>query len=123
MVGYDAVSGQSRYDFGVTELMGGLGLVPILVGAFVVSEIFMQIELMRSGKDPSVLVPHSSKPEDNKLSWPEFIRCFPTIIRSSGLGAAIGPDAGNRIRSGLLYCLRGGKTQSPPSRGVGQRSH
>jgi putative tricarboxylic transport membrane protein len=121
MVGYDAVSGISRYDFGVTELMGGLGLVPILVGAFVVSEIFMQIEMIRSGKDPGVLVPSSSKPDDNRLSWPEFIRCLPTIIRSSGLGAAIGlmPGIGSAVACFIAYGEEKRRARRPEEWGKG----
>ena len=36
-VGMDGVTGTPRFDFGVTELLGGLNFIPIMIGMFAVS--------------------------------------------------------------------------------------
>ena len=42
-VGLDPVSGVTRFTFGNVDLVGGLGLVPVLIGMFAVSEIFRYV--------------------------------------------------------------------------------
>jgi putative tricarboxylic transport membrane protein len=43
-VGTDTVSGTARFGFGVTELMDGIGLVPVVMGLFGISEMLLNIE-------------------------------------------------------------------------------
>ena len=43
-VGMDAVSGSTRFTFGVTDLMDGVGLVPLVMGLFGISEILLNLE-------------------------------------------------------------------------------
>jgi putative tricarboxylic transport membrane protein len=38
-IGIDLMSGHARYTFGVTELLGGVSFVPMLIGMFAISEI------------------------------------------------------------------------------------
>ena len=38
-VGLDVVSGQPRFTFGSTELLGGIHFIPALIGMFAVSEV------------------------------------------------------------------------------------
>ena len=40
----DTVSGSTRFTFGVTELMDGVGLVPLVMGLFGISEIILNLE-------------------------------------------------------------------------------
>ncbi|MEO1310399.1 MAG: tripartite tricarboxylate transporter permease [Pseudomonadota bacterium] len=105
MVGLDVISGASRYDFGSVDLMGGLTLVPLLVGAFVVSEVIMQAEAVRSGQAGGAVVAKPTKRQDSQMSWPEFVRCAPTIFRSSGIGAVIGlmPGLGSAVACFVAY--------------------
>ena len=43
-VGMDAVSGSTRFTFGITDLMDGVGLVPLVMGLFGISEILLNLE-------------------------------------------------------------------------------
>ena len=43
-VGMDTVSGSTRFTFGLTELMDGVGLVPLVMGLFGISEIILNLE-------------------------------------------------------------------------------
>ena len=43
-VGTDTVSGSTRFTFGLTELMDGVGLVPLVMGLFGISEIILNLE-------------------------------------------------------------------------------
>jgi putative tricarboxylic transport membrane protein len=43
-IGQDPESGSSRYVFGFPELLDGIGLVPLAVGLFGISEVFINIE-------------------------------------------------------------------------------
>jgi putative tricarboxylic transport membrane protein len=43
-VGTDTVSGSARFTFGLTELLDGIGLVPLVMGLFGISEIILNLE-------------------------------------------------------------------------------
>ena len=43
-IGTDTVSGTSRFSFGITELLDGVGLVPVVMGLFGISEMLLNIE-------------------------------------------------------------------------------
>ena len=51
LIGLDPMSGAQRYTFGSTELLGGISLVPLLIGMFALSEIMIRAE-SRSGGGP-----------------------------------------------------------------------
>jgi putative tricarboxylic transport membrane protein len=44
MVGLDPISSEERYTFGSFELSNGIGLVPLMIGVFVLGEVFSQME-------------------------------------------------------------------------------
>ena len=46
MIGIDAMSGYMRFSFGIVELGDGVGIVPVAVGLFGISEI-----LLTAGQD------------------------------------------------------------------------
>src|SRR3546814_2692702 len=43
-VGLDPVAGMERFNFGSVYLMAGIGFIPVVLGVFAVSEVFMQAE-------------------------------------------------------------------------------
>lgn len=45
-VGRDPILGTPRLDFGIAPLLDGIGLVPMLIGLFAVSEMMMQFSLL-----------------------------------------------------------------------------
>ncbi|XWN32878.1 MAG: tripartite tricarboxylate transporter permease [Devosia sp.] len=105
MVGLDVISGTDRYVFGNVAMMGGFSLVPLLVGAFVVSEILVQAEAAARGLASEKVVGTASGKVDRSLSWGEFLICAPVIVRSSGIGALIGlmPGLGSAVACFIAY--------------------
>lgn len=51
-VGSDPVTGDIRFDFGFFPLSGGIGLIPVLVGLFALSEVFVRVGEPGSGAPP-----------------------------------------------------------------------
>ena len=43
-VGIDTQSGVSRFTFGMPELLGGIGFLPVIIGLFGVAEVLENIE-------------------------------------------------------------------------------
>jgi putative tricarboxylic transport membrane protein len=43
-IGLDAVSGVARFSFGMVELMDGIGMVPVVMGLFGISEVLINLE-------------------------------------------------------------------------------
>lgn len=121
MVGLDVISGASRYDFGMVELMSGFTLVPLLVGAFVVSEVILQAEAMRAGGNPTAIVARSTSRADDRLSWREFVRIAPVVFRSSGIGAVIGlmPGLGSAVACFIAYGEERRRAPNPDEWGTG----
>lgn len=50
VVGADPVTGDMRFDFGVFELSAGIGLIPVVVGAFALSEVFSRAGSLGANK-------------------------------------------------------------------------
>lgn len=100
MVGLDPISGAERYTFGRFELSGGIGLVPLMIGVFVLAEVFVRLE---QGKPASE--PRSTTGDDDGLSWREFRPCLPHVFRSGLIGAGIGilPGLGSAIAAFVAY--------------------
>lgn len=104
-VGLDPITAEPRFMFGQIELMGGLALVPVLLGIFVLSEVFSQIANREALSQGLAIAPASTRREDNEISWPELRRSLPIIVRSTGLGTAIGmlPGVGAAVACFVGY--------------------
>lgn len=106
MVGIDPITSTQRFTFGNSDLLGGIELVPIMVGIFVLGEVFAQIE------NRLMPVAHEVLDDDpkgaavrNGLTWTEFRPCVPHVVRSSFIGAGIGllPGLGSAIAAFIAY--------------------
>ena len=100
LVGYDAIGGMSRATYGTTFLMGGIAYMPSLIGLFVVSEIFSQIENIHE----RYVVP-KQEIKDIFMTRKELAESFPNFIRSSLIGVAIGilPGIGGTFANFVCY--------------------
>ena len=110
-VGTDVVSGAFRMTLGIPELADGIGVVPIAMGLFGVGEIIANLEQ----KKRRVLV-------ESRIShlWPtrdDFRRCWPAVLRGTGLGSILGllPGGGAMLSSFAAYALEK-KLAADPSR-------
>jgi putative tricarboxylic transport membrane protein len=99
MIGIDAMSGYTRFNFGIVELGDGVGIVPVAVGLFGVSEI-----LLTAGQPEG---PAVQRPRLRELlpSGEEFRRSIGPIARGSLLGFLIGiiPGSAHVISSFVSY--------------------
>ncbi|MCK5672212.1 MAG: tripartite tricarboxylate transporter permease [Spirochaetales bacterium] len=120
-MGLDPISGSSRFTFGVTNLLGGIPFLPLLIGLFAVSEFFIQIERRVSAQGNEAVAPVSKKREDNYVSWKEFKANIVTIIRSTLIGIGIGalPGSGSAISAFVSYGAAKNASKHPEQFGKG----
>ena len=118
-VGLDPMVGIRRLTFGITDLDSGIAIMPMLIGLFAIPEVIEQLEHPIS-KDIPVLK-ESSNPEDNRLSWREFKRCFKSMMIGSGIGIMIGaiPGIGSSVSSWLSYKTAKDRARHPKLWGTG----
>ena len=105
LIGFDSITAEERYTFGIPYLLEGVALVPVLLGLFVMSEVFMKVADRVALKGDSKIAPRSDNPEDNRVTWSEYKRVLPVIYRSTGFGAVIGmlPGIGASVASFVAY--------------------
>jgi putative tricarboxylic transport membrane protein len=115
-VGLDMINGTSRFTFGILELNDGVGVIPLVMGLFGISEVFLELE-----KDESVnlvktkiknLLP--SREDWRQSLWP--------IIRGSVLGFFLGiiPGGGGIIANFMSYIVEKRLSKHPERFGTGE---
>ncbi|NEU30035.1 C4-dicarboxylate ABC transporter permease [bacterium LRH843] len=114
-MGMDSITGTARFSFDSPHLMSGLGLIPILIGLFAISEV-----LRKSGED------HSIKQKYEKVKTKIFEvkiikRISGTLARSTLLGIFIGilPGVGATTASMLSYSEAVRWSKTPEKFGTG----
>ncbi|MGY9062345.1 MAG: tripartite tricarboxylate transporter permease [Rhodospirillales bacterium] len=114
--GVDPSLGQMRLTFGVEALESGLSLMPVLVGAFAVSQIFKDI-VQIDARPPSVSVKRSGM----FLSFADLKKYTPSFLRSSVIGTWIGllPGIGANIAAMLSYSAAKSVSKEPEKFGTG----
>lgn len=115
-VGLDPVTGYARFSFNIPNLMTGFPLLPVLIGVFAISQIFIQLETV--GKK----IRHYEQRIKNVLpSLRELKELAAVIISSSFLGTFIGviPGTGGAIASFLAYNEARRWSKNPDSFGTG----
>jgi putative tricarboxylic transport membrane protein len=116
-IGLDPVTGYARYSFGIPDLMSGFPLLPVLIGLFAFSEIFIQLEnVTRKGVRKITHRIGNVWP-----SWAEIKSLTPIILLSSVLGTVIGviPGTGGAIAAFLAYNEAKRWSKDPESFGKG----
>ncbi len=105
VIGLDPISAAPRLTMGITELESGMSLVPLLIGVFVISEIIFQVESRFAKYSRELISSRSDVPDANYMTWAEFKRCLPIMIRSSLLGSLIGifPGLGSPVACFVAY--------------------
>ena len=130
-IGADPLSGAPRLTFGSDELAGGMDIVPLALGFFVISEIIWQVCLEK--KEGTNLAAsrideleekkalEENYEEDHSLSFAEFKKCVPAIGRGTMIGAAIGalPGIGTTVASYLSYMATKRASKNPERFGKG----
>ena len=101
MIGIDPMSGYSRFVFDVTELADGIGVVPVAVGLFGISEI------MLSARSVTALKVRQPKLRDLIPSREEMRLSAAPIARGTLIGFLIGivPGSAHIISSFVSYAV------------------
>src|SRR6476660_6416381 len=107
-----------RFTFGSVELLGGIGMIPMMIGMFAISEI------IRYAVDTNPTLKIVDKPIGNvfKGMW-RLARKYPVqILRGSALGTLVGalPGAGADIAAWMSYAMSKKFSKEPEKFGTGQ---
>jgi putative tricarboxylic transport membrane protein len=116
-VGLDNPGAHPRFTFGNAELMGGLSLIPVMVGMFAVSEI------LRFVTSTQAQAPFAVQRIGNVFRgmWGLFRRYPLQLLRGSAIGTAIGiqPGAGADIAAWISYASSKRFSKEPEKFGTG----
>jgi putative tricarboxylic transport membrane protein len=116
VVGQDTISGRVRFSFGLRTLEDGLGLVPVIMGLFGISEVLLNLEARDEAKDIF------SAPTTGLLpTRDDWRRSTMPILRGSALGFGLGilPGAGAIIASFASYAVEKRVSREPERFGRG----
>lgn len=116
-VGLDNPAGAPRYTFGNAELMGGISMIPLMIGMFAISEV---LRYSLAGERAVMVV---ERPFGNVFAgmW-ALLRKYPVqLLRGSALGTAIGalPGAGADIAAWMSYAVAKKFSKEPEKFGTG----
>lgn len=101
-IGADIVTGNERFTFGMTKLIGGLDIVPVVMGLFGISEVLLNIE--KSSETREVFQTQIKELLPTREDWK---KSSGAITRGSVLGFFLGviPGGGALIASFASYAL------------------
>ncbi len=116
-VGLGNPAGHPRFTFGNSEMMGGIGMIPILIGMFAVAEI---IRFAVDTRPPAELVVEKV---GNVFSgqWALAKKYWRQVLRGSSLGTLVGalPGAGADIAAWMSYAVSKKFSKEPHKFGTG----
>ena len=115
-VGQDPIHGSSRFTFGLPELQGGMHILTLLVGLFTIPEIIVRgVEAYRAKVKVTV------GEMGPRLTLRQYLRHWPTYLRSSAAGSLIGalPGLGGSPAAFLGYFIAQRFSKNPERFGKG----
>ncbi|HUQ77234.1 MAG TPA: tripartite tricarboxylate transporter permease [Burkholderiales bacterium] len=117
MVGYDIISGDARYGFGIPEMMDGMDFLPVAIGLFGLGEVLWDAEQIN--KPPLAKGRYGLR--DVMPSALDWARSRWAIARGTVLGFTVGmlPGAGPTVASFLSYTVEKKVSKHPEQFGKG----
>jgi putative tricarboxylic transport membrane protein len=114
-VATDIVTGQQRFTFGILDLSDGIGLVPIVMGLFGISEVLINIEQTVSQEV------FKTKIKNLLPTLNDWGRAKWAIIRGTLIGFFLGilPGAGPIISTFVSYTVEKRVSKTPEKFGTG----
>lgn len=116
-VGLGNPAAYPRFTFGNSELLGGIGLIPMMIGMFAISEI------IRFAVDQNPALQIVDKPIGNVFRgmWALSKKYPMQILRGSALGTLVGalPGAGADIAAWMSYAVSKKFSKEPEKFGTG----
>lgn len=114
-VGIDTVSGSARFTFGLTDLMDGVGLVPLVMGLFGISEILLNLE---QKVDREIFKTKVGGLLPTREDW---IQSKWALVRGTVIGFVLGilPGGGAVLASFVAYAVEKRFSKHPERFGAG----
>ena len=114
-VGLDSITGYPRFTFNITELLDGVGLVPLVMGLFGISEVFLNLEKTILREVTAGKIRHIFP---NYQDWMESKWA---ILRGTLIGFALGilPGGGAILSSFVSYAVEKRLSKHPEKFGRG----
>ena len=114
-VGMDTVSGSTRFTFGLTELMDGIGLVPLVMGLFGISEIILNLEQQ---VDREIF---KTKVKGLLPTVEDWLQAKGSLVRGTVIGFFLGilPGGGAVLSSFVAYAVEKRFSKHPERFGTG----
>jgi putative tricarboxylic transport membrane protein len=100
-IGADPVTGDLRFTFGSFDLTAGIGLIPVIVGLFAYSEMFLRVLDLHTDKtDPSEMRVGFRLPK-----WADWKGRLGMLLRGSMIGSFVGalPGTGAATAAFMAY--------------------
>ncbi len=119
-VGTDGLSSVYRYTFGITKLVNGFSLVPVLIGLFAVSQIMASARDKASQK--SLDFSGTNQNEGERFTFADYFKRIRMIIPVSLMGLVIGvlPGLGGNISNLMAYSYAKKTSRHPETFGKGE---
>jgi putative tricarboxylic transport membrane protein len=116
MVGFDIISGEARYGFGIPEMMDGVDFLPVAIGLFGLGEV-----LAGAQEKGGPQVKGKLRLRDVLPSLSDWAMSKWSIARGTVLGFAVGmlPGAGPTVASFLSYTVEKKVSRTPERFGKG----
>ena len=117
MIGLDNMTAESRFSFGIPAIADELPMIPLVLGMFAISQVF----ILAAENRASVVIGNESLKGSPWLSGKELKQLSFETLRSSVIGTVVGiiPAAGTTIAAGLSYNLARRADPDPSSFGKG----
>ena len=114
-VGMDPISGKYRFVYGIQTLADGMGLVPVVMGLFGISEVLLNLETEVKRTIFPAAIKHLFP---NVKDWKDSIG---PILRGTGLGFFLGilPGGGAVVSSFASYAIEKKVSKNPEEFGKG----
>lgn len=114
-VGLDPILPHPRFTFGVTNLLTGFPVVPVLIGLFCLSQGFHMLEEGATASRPRMVY------AKQRLAFRDLWAVRRTLLRSSLIGTLVGivPAAGPNIAAFLGYSEARRASRQPEAFGTG----
>lgn len=115
-VGFDSITGCSRYTFGSLFLLNGFSLIPVLLGLFAFSQVLIMIDKAEQ------TISQTGKIKGSLFEGFRIVFKYPkTLIRSSLIGVVVGaiPATGISVSNWLAYTTTMQVSKHPETFGKG----
>lgn len=117
LIGVDGITGVSRFHFGIAAIYDGLPLLPVVLGMFAVSQVFVLV----TEKRDTIVIDKNAMRGSVFLSIKDHASMLINNLRSAIIGTIVGiiPAAGTTVAAGISYDIAKRTDPHPETFGKG----